>query len=423
VIWIEKLWDVRANRAWVQIRRSSETSKVDYTAEPNKGASMSTAKLSNMIEAVYEAAADAEALKALAPRLAALLDAPSAVVQTRFRETGFASLLSVTSNFTPKSLETYQQYFYRHDEWVKRCHLLNPHLVHTSAEVISDREWESTEIYTDYCRHVGLYDFVGFAAPAEFGTVIFGVHRSKKDPRFSANTKKSVELLLPHIRKALELRTRLDTAGLLSQAALDALERLTIAIVIVDRFGRLIISNGRGEALLRDRQGITVRNSRLETTDSRLNDRLKRMVAGATASLNGRSEAVSDYFMIIPRAGSPLALTVLPLSLAALRFSHSGPLAIVFVSERQREAPGVDTLYRHYGLTPAEARLFQALVDGVRLQEYADRRGLSRNTVHTQLKQIFAKTGYSRQSELVREAWANAALRIAGQPPSRGGSE
>jgi DNA-binding CsgD family transcriptional regulator len=71
-----------------------------------------------------------------------------------------------------------------------------------------------------------------------------------------------------------------------------------------------------------------------------------------------------------------------------------------------------------YGLTPAEARLMVALVDGERLDHYADRRQISINTVRTQSKQIFAKTGHGRQADLIREILANPALKEKSRSPN-----
>ena len=54
-----------------------------------------------------------------------------------------------------------------------------------------------------------------------------------------------------------------------------------------------------------------------------------------------------------------------------------------------------------YGLTPAEAHLAAGLVSYRTLEQIAAERRLSRETLRTQLKQLFAKTGTNRQSELV----------------------
>jgi len=80
----------------------------------------------------------------------------------------------------------------------------------------------------------------------------------------------------------------------------------------------------------------------------------------------------------------------------------------------------MQALIEFYGLTPAEARLMAALVDGERLEDYADRQGISVNTARTQSKQIFAKTGHGRQADLIREVLANPALRVTTRtPPGR----
>jgi DNA-binding CsgD family transcriptional regulator len=55
-----------------------------------------------------------------------------------------------------------------------------------------------------------------------------------------------------------------------------------------------------------------------------------------------------------------------------------------------------------FGLTRAEAALATQLSRGLQLQDAADALNISPHTARTQLKAIFAKTGVSRQAELVR---------------------
>ena len=54
-----------------------------------------------------------------------------------------------------------------------------------------------------------------------------------------------------------------------------------------------------------------------------------------------------------------------------------------------------------FDLTPAEARLTEALSRNIRLSDYGAAAGLSPNTVKTHLKRIFEKTGVNRQVDLV----------------------
>ena len=60
-----------------------------------------------------------------------------------------------------------------------------------------------------------------------------------------------------------------------------------------------------------------------------------------------------------------------------------------------------DLLQRHFGLTPAEARLALHLVAGETLRSAEVNLSISYETARTCLKKIFNKTGTCRQAELV----------------------
>lgn len=63
---------------------------------------------------------------------------------------------------------------------------------------------------------------------------------------------------------------------------------------------------------------------------------------------------------------------------------------------------GNDAICRLYGLTPAESTLTLKLLDGLTVDEAAEELSISRNTARCQLRATFAKTGVTRQTELLR---------------------
>jgi DNA-binding CsgD family transcriptional regulator len=69
---------------------------------------------------------------------------------------------------------------------------------------------------------------------------------------------------------------------------------------------------------------------------------------------------------------------------------------------RERAAPALEAMAKHYSLTTAEVRVLEAVlkVNGVRA--VAERLGLSQATVKTHLHNLFRKTGTNRQSDLVK---------------------
>jgi DNA-binding CsgD family transcriptional regulator len=61
----------------------------------------------------------------------------------------------------------------------------------------------------------------------------------------------------------------------------------------------------------------------------------------------------------------------------------------------------IELLRSHFGLTPSEARLALHLVAGETLRSAEVKLSISYETARTHLKNIFDKTGTSRQAELV----------------------
>lgn len=60
------------------------------------------------------------------------------------------------------------------------------------------------------------------------------------------------------------------------------------------------------------------------------------------------------------------------------------------------------TLKSAFGLTVAECRVVKGLLDGLSPREIGEHAGTSINTVNTQLKSVFSKTGVHRQADVIR---------------------
>jgi DNA-binding CsgD family transcriptional regulator len=75
-----------------------------------------------------------------------------------------------------------------------------------------------------------------------------------------------------------------------------------------------------------------------------------------------------------------------------------------------------ESLQEVYGLTPAEARLLRALVQGEQLSAYAARAGVRISTAKTHLQSLFSKTGEKRQADLIRKALSEPSLRLRVNP-------
>ena len=99
----------------------------------------------------------------------------------------------------------------------------------------------------------------------------------------------------------------------------------------------------------------------------------------------------------------PLSLLVAPLRRGHPWRPAPPATAIVLIADpEQATATDGAHLRELYGLTATEARMAVALLDADRLQDIADRFGVSLSTIRIHLQRVFEKTGTHRQAELVR---------------------
>ena len=82
---------------------------------------------------------------------------------------------------------------------------------------------------------------------------------------------------------------------------------------------------------------------------------------------------------------------------------HGGGWVALFLREIGGRGPISGEFFtRSYGVTPAELRLLDRLAEGKTVSEAGQVLHISLNTVKSHLKSLFAKTGTSRQAELMR---------------------
>jgi DNA-binding CsgD family transcriptional regulator len=124
----------------------------------------------------------------------------------------------------------------------------------------------------------------------------------------------------------------------------------------------------------------------------------------------------------VPRADGGSPLTILASSVRAQdvdRFADAslkGAAVLLFIIDAANKAGIPATvLMDAYGLTPAEARVALAISSGLSIPETAKAFRLSPNTIKTQLRGVFSKSGLTRQTELARMI-ASIGLLNAGSP-------
>lgn len=267
------------------------------------------------------------------------------------------------------------------------------HQIIVDAEYLPEGERARDRLYNEF---FGLFDggyiASGTVARNVAATSNINLFLSRRTGGLAAEGRQMLGRLLPRFTDALRLSTRLGVeAAMIANGAWD---RLGQAALLCDGDGRLLHANGPAERLLRAGIHIRERQGRLIGEDSFVPERLAdaiRIVAdarsGALHSLVARSDdgaAMILDLMPLPLASDPLAGLVLILM--------RDPAPMVRLDQRLIQAA--------FGLTAAEGAVAEGVMRRQSSADIARVRGVSIETVNSQVKAVLAKTGCASRGDL-----------------------
>jgi len=213
--------------------------------------------------------------------------------------------------------------------------------------------------------------------------------------------------LVPHLAKAVEVNRTFTLLREAYHAVLSVLDFVRIGIAIVGPGGLVITYNNELRRIFELRDGLRLSpNGRLECTSVAQGAELASAIAEATSTSAGDGETTERLLFIERRSRRrPFLIEVAPLRDITGDLQRGFAGAVVFVIDPENaRAISTDRLARLFQLSPAEAAVVRAMVDGLSAGEIADLRGTKEDTVRSQFKAIYAKTGVRRRADLVRLA-------------------
>lgn len=377
---------------------------------------MELREFSVLVERLYDAALDPRGWQTMATDLARAFDSHSCAIQLRDLAANQTIILSNTDNYDAKSIADYEAYFHTGDMYVEGAMKVGMGVPLIGTQLVEDNKLLNSEYYVDWLKGVGIFHLTGgMMAIDQTAVAGIGIHRPYGSDNYDQADREAMGLILPHLTRALQMYRKLHGLEQQGGIGLAALEALAVGVMVVDAAGKLLFSNTTAERLLQKGQGITVSHGHLRAQAADRNPALQHTIREAVAGFTGRS-AHSGMLVLPRRDALPLSLLVCPAPGHRLGADLLQATAVIFVNNPDdRITPVEAALAMQFRLTPAEARLTAALLDGEHIDDYALRTGLSPHTVKTQLKAVFAKTGCSRQADLMRVVLSNPVLRMCRQ--------
>lgn len=298
-------------------------------------------------------------------------------------------------------LTAYREQFFSLDPFIN----LPPDRIITLDDILSDDELMASDYYLHYLQPIGLFRILGVDTGEPGGLLArLRFSRRREEACFSKTERELLAQLTPHLQQALQVYARLNHMASERDIYAGAVDQLSVATIILDEKGRVLNTNTMAATLLKASDGLGLRGQQLRIEDRNIDRQLQAGLAGVIQAQQAGETSVVKALRV-PRAPgrSALGLVIRPVPVAEWGEGQSGPCAAVFISDPdQRDSASQQTLGELFGLSPAEANVAILLARGLSLAEVSQAQNISPHTARAQLKSIFAKTGVSRQAELVR---------------------
>lgn len=255
--------------------------------------------------------------------------------------------------------------------------------------------FERSPYYNEWVRPQGFRHALGGLVAADAERAIhLGVLRRRDRTPFGADETRLLDLLLPHVHRAIELGERLSAAGGTDLALASLVDQLRVPALLLGPEARVLHCNAPAEEFARRGGELRIRRGRLELVQHAAH-RALRAAMRAAATLEALASDGPRSEIPLPAgdgSGRDLVLDVIPLRQTA----DVECRCLVMLSGPGWTLPRHSALLaRLWDLTPTETDLALALAAGVPLSAYAARTGKSAGTARWHLKNVEAKLGVS----------------------------
>jgi DNA-binding CsgD family transcriptional regulator len=370
---------------------------------------MNIERFSALIDGFYSAALEPERWPEAAAETASFFDLESTAIQVRADGFSTITLRATTANYDLAAQQDYLAYFHKLDPFANALHAIGRRGIFFGHELVDPETFRTSEIYHDYCRRLGIFHSLGAGLSLGPATnLMLGIHRPIEREDFTGEHRRRLELVVPHLSRAVQMHMLLTAADLQRRLACDILAALSVAAIVVDEECRMVFANDAADQLLKAGDGLRIQQARLTTRDPEQEPALQQAICRASVVASGGIAPPADVLSVRRARKRPLSVLVTPFQRDAWTGGSAGASAIVFANDPEsRRLPVATALARLYRFTSAEARLVEALLQGERIADYADRVGISINTANTQLKHVFTKTETNRQADLMRQMFSD----------------
>jgi DNA-binding CsgD family transcriptional regulator len=375
------------------VRRDDEVRKQGWkiTMDP-------TNQLSALIGDIHDAALDRSRWSKVVGQAGRFVGGPAAAI---FSKSAIAGNGDVHYEFgtDPHYRQLYFEKYVRLDPATAGHHFAEIGQPMAVEDLMPYPEFTQTRFYREWARPQGIVDFVSAVLDkSPEGAAMFGVFRYEGDGIVDHQTRRRMQLIVPHIRRAVMVGRlfELKSAG---NAAFEALDGLGAGVCLLDASGKIVHANAACQAILAADDFLSAAGGRLVAKDFKIDQALRELMA----AVPGEPKTRTADLPLRGQNGTRHVMHVLPLASAARGVAGTGATVALFIRRAAIEPPASpDVLAQAYNLTPAELRVLLAITEIGGVGDVAAAFRVAETTIKTHLSRLFVKTGARRQADLVK---------------------
>jgi DNA-binding CsgD family transcriptional regulator len=260
-------------------------------------------------------------------------------------------------------------------------------------DVFTPDEIENNKMIREFLRprDLGWATATAFTVPTGDTLVVTIERRFDKGP-VPRSAVAALDGLRPHLGRAALMSARLQLERV--KATVTALNLLGLPAAVLSRSHRVVAANDLLEALIP--RVLTDRRERVTLADPQADRLLLKALA--------RPHRGTPLSVPVAAQGRDPALVVhlVPVLGDACDVFVNAAFVLVVTPVEPAKVTDAEVIQALFDLTASEARVARGIAQGATVDELAQRHGVSAGTIRNQMKAVFAKTGVSRQVDLVR---------------------
>jgi DNA-binding CsgD family transcriptional regulator len=269
------------------------------------------------------------------------------------------------------------------------------------TDLITSEKLHRTLLYRDWMSPHGLHElvFIPITSQRECKFLLIILYCKPDVIEYF----EIIRFILPHIVHALNIQESLKNSQRQVTTFEATLDSLRPSVFLLNRDGSLAQANASASAMLQQGHVLYSVAGELRFRDEEASRQIRSTIISAG---KGRSDDVSTAIPIVSTDGERYLARLLALQ-TTLHPSEAGEnltaaLALfVYKAELEKTSP-LRVIAEAYNLTPAEMRVFLAVVQIGGVPEAAEVLGITKNTIRVLLQRVYSKTGVNRQAELAK---------------------